>query len=73
LKLDSIFKWVATVILVMGSVMNGMNLYPWAQITLMIGGVCWFIVAYMWRDYALMATNGIMNLAVLGGLLYNFF
>jgi hypothetical protein len=64
-------KWSATVILIAGSVLNGLNWYPVAQLVLLLGGAGWFIAAWLQRDHALMTTNGIMNLAVIAGLVYN--
>jgi hypothetical protein len=72
LNLVDAIKWTATAILVAGSVMNGMNMYPWAQLVLVSGGIFWFVAACITRDWPLMVTNGIMNLAVIAGLLYNF-
>jgi len=71
MKYINVVKWSATLILIVASVMNGLNLYPWAQMLLLLGGTGWFAVAWASGDYALMTTNGVMNLAVLAGLAYN--
>lgn len=63
MQVDKILKWVATVTLIVGTVINAgfPNLYPLGPVVLALGGYIWLVVALMWRDYALIATNFVMS------------
>jgi hypothetical protein len=66
--MDQILKWVATVILIAGSFVNAMGIYPLGPILLIIGGAIWFTVSIMWREPSLIVTNGVMLFAGIFGL-----
>ena len=70
MKIDSILKWAATVILIIGTFVNATfpNLYPLGQALLAAGGVVWLIVSFMWKEPALIVTNGVLTLVGLGGI-----
>jgi len=61
LKLDQILKWVATVVLVIGAGVNGLGFRPEGPIILALGGYIWLVVAIMWREWSLVATNFVMS------------
>jgi len=66
-------KWIATVILIVGSFVNSMGYYPLGPIILVLGGCFWLQVAIKMQDKPLIVTNAVMIMA--GGLplLYRFF
>lgn len=66
-------KWIATVVLIVGSAVNGLGYYPLGPIILAIGGSIWFTVSLMWREWALMLTNGVMTAVGVAGLLIRYF
>jgi hypothetical protein len=67
---DTILKWAATVILIIGTAVNSAGYYPQGPIILLIGGLVWLTVALRWREPALIVTNGIMSLTGVIGLVY---
>ena len=67
--MDQILKWIATVILIIGSFVNAMGIYPLGPIILVVGGALWLTVSVMWREPALIVTNGVMLLAGVSGLI----
>jgi hypothetical protein len=70
-SLDSLLKWTATVVLILGSLVNGLGYYPWGPLILTVGGAIWLIVACRWREPSMIVTNAVMFAAGTGGLLFN--
>ena len=68
---DKALKWTATVILIVGSLINGLGYYPWGPLILTAGGAIWLIVACRWREPSMIVTNAVMFVAGAGGLLFN--
>lgn len=67
---DSVIKWSATLILIVGSFVNSMQIYPQGPWLLVLGGVLWLISAVRMQDRALIVTNAVMVLAGAGPLIY---
>jgi len=63
MKIDSILKWAATVILIIGTFVNATfpNLYPLGPALLAAGGIVWLIVSFMWKEPALIVTNAVLS------------
>lgn len=55
-------KWTATVILILGTAVNGLGFYPLGPLLLVLGGVVWLAVAIKVRDVPLIVTNLVMSL-----------
>jgi hypothetical protein len=68
---DKALKWTATVILIVGSLINGLGYYPLGPLILTAGGAVWLIVACRWREPSMIVTNAVMFVAGAGGLLFN--
>jgi hypothetical protein len=68
-NLDQKLKWVATVILIVGSFVNALGIYPLGPILLILGGFFWLVVSIMWREASLIVTNGVMLVAGISGLI----
>lgn len=69
MKIDTVLKWIATVVLIVGSAVNGLGYYPLGPIILAVGGTIWFAVSLMWREWALVLTNGVMTAVGVAGIL----
>lgn len=67
---DSVIKWSATVVLIVGSFVNSMQVYPQGPWLLVLGGVLWLVSALRMRDRALIVTNAVMVCAGAGPLIY---
>jgi hypothetical protein len=72
-SVDSLLKWTATVVLILGSLVNGLGYYPWGPLILTVGGAIWLLVAVRWREPSMIVTNAVMFAAGTGGLLFNLF
>ena len=72
-SVDSMLKWTATVVLILGSLVNGLGYYPWGPLILTVGGAIWLLVAVRWREPSMIVTNAVMFAAGTGGLLFNLF
>ena len=57
-----LMKWTATVILILGTAVNGLGYYPLGPLLLVLGGVVWLAVAVRVRDVPLIVTNLVMSL-----------
>jgi len=70
MKSDSILKWIATAILIVGTFVNATypSLYPLGPGLLALGGIFWLIVSFMWKEPALIVTNGVLTVVGLGGI-----
>jgi hypothetical protein len=73
MKSDIILKWIATVILIIGSVVNSLGYYPAGPIVLITGSAIWLIVSFMWKESALIITNGALVIVSSVALLYHIY
>lgn len=63
MKIDVILKWTATAVLIAGTFINAAfpNLYPLGPAILALGGIIWLVVSFMWKEPALIVTNGVLS------------
>lgn len=64
-------SWMATVVLILGSGVNGIGYYPQGPLILSLGGIMWLGVAIMRRDWPLMIVNITMSFVGLTTVIYN--
>jgi hypothetical protein len=69
----SVLKWIGTVILIIGTAVNGLNFYPAGVLILAFGGFVWLAAAVILKDLPLIMTNLVMSLTGLAGVVYNSF
>ena len=71
LKFDVILKWVATLILIIGTFINAgfPELYPLGPGLLALGGAVWLIVSFMWKEPALIITNAVLTIVGIAGIM----
>ena len=65
-----LMKWTATVILILGTAVNGLGFYPQGPLLLVLGGVVWLAVAVRVRDVPLIVTNLVMSVVGLTTVLW---
>ena len=53
--------WVATLVLIIASGVNGLGYYPLGPLLLAAGGLLWLLVGVMRRDYPIIVTNVVMS------------
>jgi hypothetical protein len=73
MKTDQILKWVATGILIVGSLVNSLGYYPAGPIILGLGAIVWLIVSIMWKEMSLIVTNLIFAVVTTIGLIIYYF
>jgi hypothetical protein len=71
-KIDTILKWMATVLLIVGTAINSLGYYPEGPLVLLTGGVFWLIVSIRWRESSLIVTNGVLTAVATVGLLIHY-
>ena len=64
-----ILKWIGTSILVIGTGVNSLGIYPLGPILLGLGGLVWMTVGILWKEMSLIVTNLILSLVTYLGLL----
>jgi len=69
-KTNSILKWTATAILILGTAVNGLGMYPEGPALLVLGGFIWLIVAVRIKDAPLIVTNLVMATVGLAAIIY---
>jgi hypothetical protein len=63
-------KWIATVFILIGISIRTTGELPLADLLLTsIGTVLWGVVAFKWRDKALLVVNSVALVLMLGGIL----
>jgi hypothetical protein len=62
--------WVATVLLIIASGVNGLGYYPQGPLMLAAGGGLWLVVALMRRDWPLIITNAVMSTVGITTIVY---
>ena len=70
LPLTERLGWLATVILIIASGVNGLGYYPLGPLMLAAGGVLWLLVAILRRDWPLIITNSVMGTVGLATIIY---
>jgi hypothetical protein len=73
MKTDQILKWVATGILIVGSLVNSLGYYPAGPMILGLGAIVWLIVSIMWKEMSLIVTNLIFAVVTTIGLIIYYF
>ena len=63
-----ILKWIGTSILVIGTGVNSLGIYPLGPILLGLGGLVWMTVGIMWKETSLIVTNLVLSLVTFIGL-----
>jgi len=66
-------KWLATGILIVGTAINAMGIFPLGALILVAGAFVWLIVAILWREPAMIVTNAVLGSVSIGCLTYNYF
>ena len=69
MKTDQILKWIATGILIIGSLVNSLGYYPAGPMILGLGAIVWLIVSIMWKEMSLIVTNLIFAVITAIGLI----
>jgi hypothetical protein len=69
-KTNAILKWTATVILIVGTGVNGLGIYPLGPALLVLGGFIWLAVAIRIKDAPLIVTNLVMSVVGLAAIVY---
>lgn len=53
--------WIATLVLIVASAVNGLGFYPAGPLMLAAGGLLWLLVGVMRRDWPIIVTNVVMS------------
>lgn len=69
-KLDFYLKWVAVVVVCIGSAATSLNIYPAGPALLNLGTFLWLIVAIRMREPSLIAVNAVVLVIYSSGLLF---
>ena len=65
-----LLKWIATGVLIVGTAVNSLGVYPLGALILILGSFLWLFVSIIWREAALIVTNTVLVSVAAGGLIY---
>lgn len=68
--LDKMLKWVATAILITGTLVNSLGYYPMGPLILVLGGLVWVYISFRWKEPSLIVTNVVITAVGIAGLSY---
>lgn len=71
--LYNVLKWTATVVLIIGTALNNLGMYPIGPIVSNFGTVIWVIISFIMREPSLIVVNIAMLLTGVGGLTYHYY
>jgi len=69
-KLLNKTKWTGTALMVFGTLLNSLGIYPWGPVVMVTSGILWSIVSIAWGDRALIVTNITVTSVGACGLLF---
>lgn len=64
-------KTFGTTFLILGSILNSFNIYPWGVVLLTIGSLFWLIVGIEWKDKQMITLNSFFLITGIVGVLWN--
>ena len=71
LDVDFWLKWISTGLLIVGSILASINLYPYNILASFIGNAGWFWAGIRMREPSLWVVSGFLLIIYLGGLFYS--
>ena len=69
---DNQLKWLGTTTLIIGTAVNGLNIYPLGVFILTFGAIFWTAAAIRAKDTPLIVVNVVMAVTALAGVAYNY-
>ena len=70
-NISNILKWLGTGVLILGVGLNSINIYPLGPIITVLGGFLWVFVGIIWKEYSIIATNLVLSVVSIVGLMWN--
>ena len=66
---DWYIKWISSIILIGGMLLNAQNIYPINLYVTAVGIAGWVIVGFMWKDRSIMILNTVALTIYLNGII----
>ena len=63
-----VLKWIATLLLIVGAALNGLDMYPWGPLVCLAAELCWIAVSIAWREASLIVVNLAMLITIVASL-----
>lgn len=61
-------KWIGTGVLILGTGINSLGMYPLGPLVLGLGGLIWMTVGILWKENSLIVTNLVLSLVTFIGI-----
>ena len=65
-------KWIATIIILLGAVLNSLEIAPMNFYFMLTGTALWFIVGMLWFDRALITLNAVIYVIYFIGIVLHY-
>ena len=72
LTFDWYVKWIASVLLIIGTILTSNNIFPLNLYFHSLGLFGWFIVSIIWNDRALLVINAVSLAILINGLVAHY-
>lgn len=67
-KIEFIFEWGSTIILLCGAALTSLNIYPMNVFLSLAGNLGWLVVSVMWRKPSLIVIQLVITIIYVAGL-----
>lgn len=57
-----IIKWFATLFIIVGVALTGLDIYPYGSIAILIGSIMWFVAGIIMNDAPIIMLNGVTSI-----------
>ena len=68
-KVEFIFEWGSTIILLCGAALTSLNIYPMNVFLSLAGNLGWLVVSVMWRKPSLIVIQLVITVIYVAGLI----
>lgn len=69
---DNMLKWIATTLLIVGTIFLNLGDINIGRILLFVGGIFWLYVSILWKEPALIIANTVMLLSTVLASVYKY-
>jgi hypothetical protein len=70
-KYEFVIEWSATILVIAGSALTSMDIYPLNLAVAMIGNLGWLVVGVLWRKWSLIIIQTVLSAIYAVGLVTN--
>lgn len=70
-RYEFFIEWTATFLVIAGSALTSMDVYPLNLSIALVGNLGWLVVGVLWRKWSLIIIQAVLSVIYIGGLIHN--